>query len=76
MKISKTQQDIIDKMTNGWELGLSMGLSGGFWIQQGGLGKGGTSQTVSRGTIRALLNKKLVVFDKWDYPARRLILAP
>ena len=41
MKLSPRQQDILLKMANGWELGFSLGLRERFWIQEGGLHKGG-----------------------------------
>lgn len=45
-----------------WELGYGDGSRGDgrFWVQQGGLCKGGKTKTVRTGTVRALEKRKLV----------------
>ena len=61
MKLPKTQIDILDKMDNGWELGLATGYKGSrAWLQKGGLGYGGDSQKVHRNTLFSLEAKGLI----------------
>ena len=65
-KLSKAQQDVIDKMRDGWQLGRNTSISYATpcWIQEGGIGYGGKTQNVSRSTFRALWNKGLIKRDK------------
>lgn len=62
MKLNAKQQDILDKMADGWELGFHVGGFSPGWhsIQQGGLGRGGKSYHVNAGTVGALVNRGLV----------------
>ena len=54
--------EILERMRNGWELGLSScGMHSRAWIQKGGLGRGGESATVSRYALRRLRQKGLIV---------------
>lgn len=41
MRLGKQQRKILELMTQDWQLGLSLGLHPHYWIQKGGLGKGG-----------------------------------
>ena len=75
MKLSKTQQNIIDKTNNGWALGTSqMVRSNRSWLQKGGLGRGGDTEDVSIATIRALLKKELLK-SKYGFPKIEYFLA-
>lgn len=70
MKLSRVQQDVIDKMRNGWELGCySMS---GCRLQKGGLGKGGETQIVSHSTVHSLYKKGLIQ-QIYGFPATRYI---
>ena len=60
MKLSTTQQRILDLMSNGWELGENLGCNYYGRIQKGGLGKGGEVITVSFSTISALEKRGLI----------------
>ena len=42
--IGKRQQEILQLMLDGWELGQSLNLHSSFWLQKGGLGKGGEAK--------------------------------
>lgn len=53
-KLTPIQQEVIDLINQGWELGSSVSLDGRCWIQKGGLGKGGETKTVSSSTVRTL----------------------
>lgn len=55
--------EVIDSIRHGeWELGYGDGSRGDgrYWIQRGGLGRGGESRTVSITTIKALEKRHLI----------------
>ena len=60
LKLSKTQQEIVQLMKNGWELGIHHAYFSDSWIQKDGLGKGGESKNVSITTIWALEKKGVI----------------
>ncbi len=60
MKLSKPQQNIIDKMANGWELGWSHSFLVRCWLQKGGIGAGGQSEDVSDRSVSALFKQGLI----------------
>jgi hypothetical protein len=74
MKLSKTQQEIVDRLNNGWELGAMSDMSGRCWIQKPGLGRGGESHNVSSATIHALVKKGVLVYGEYKYPWREIHL--
>jgi hypothetical protein len=51
---------VLHLMANGWELGKSAGQYGSTWIQQGGIGKGGLSETVGDIARDELLRRELI----------------
>ena len=53
-KLTANQQEVIDLIKQGWELGSSISINGKCWIQKGGLGRGGESKMVSNSTVRIL----------------------
>lgn len=61
-------------MKDGWQLGESMSFFRGMgqrsWLQQGGCGRGGTSENISSATLYALLHKKQIKKDKEGFPLR------
>ena len=73
MKLSKTQQEVINKMKDGWELGrTTMGLySPRCWLQKGGLGKGGPTIDVSWATVKALHFHHQLISQIEDFPTIR-----
>lgn len=75
MKLSKTQQDVVDLMKNGWELGSTMTFEGGCWLQENGCGRGGNTERVSNSTVHALLNKGIICEKKAKFPLRTYKLA-
>jgi hypothetical protein len=76
MKLSKTQQDIIDLLVDGWEMGWSRTLDGGVWIQKGGAGRGGESRKVNINTAKALLKMGQIRCVENGYPTARYRLTP
>ena len=75
MKLSETQQHIIDRMKSGWQLGTSMDLRSRSWLQKGGCGRGGESEDVHGNTVHALSDRKLIVVDSEGFPLRTYKLA-
>ncbi len=67
-ELSPKQKEIVDLMRNGWELGSSMSLNGGDWIQKGGLGRGGESKNVNANTSYALYKKGVIIQVKQAFP--------
>ncbi len=52
--LTTIQQEVVDLMKQGWELGTSMGVSPRSWLQKGGLSKGGEAKDVKSSTVRTL----------------------
>jgi len=74
MKLSPAQEEVLNLMANGWELGQSTTYDGRSWLQQGGVGKGGKSKTISANTIHALFKRKLIHSKKYRFPHRTYTL--
>lgn len=75
MKLSKAQQNIIDKLNNGWSLGtMQMMRDTRTRFQKGGLGSGGDTENVSIATVHALLKKGLLI-SKYEFPNTEYFLA-
>lgn len=53
-KLTPTQQEVMDLIGQGWELGSSLTIDGRCYLQKGGLGKGGETKNVSSSTVRTL----------------------
>lgn len=71
MKLSETQQHIIDRMKSGWQLGQSTaGLNRHSWLQKDGCGRGGEAEDVHGNTISALQDRKIIVVDVEGFPLR------
>lgn len=75
VKLTPTQQRVVDLMEQGWELGCSMTIDGKPWIQQGGLGKGGKTEKVSIATLDGLLKKKVIQMAYRRFPTTAYCLA-
>ena len=74
MKLTAKQQDILDKMANGWELGYhAFGPDGWHCIQQGRLGYGGESHSVNANTVQALYRRGLIK-QIYGFPISKYIL--
>lgn len=69
MQLSSKQQLIVDRLNDGWELGVDQTKGGGVWMQKGGLGQGGESDhRISYATFHVLLAKGLIVLTKRGFP--------
>ena len=73
-KLTPIQQEVIDLMKQGWELGSSLDLSGRCWLQKGGLGRGGESKTVTSSTIRTLDYLGFIEVASSKFPTRHWCL--
>jgi len=75
-KLSARQQEVIDLLSNGWELGWGLDIGGTCWIQKGGAGRGGESRKVSIATARALREAGKVVCVENKFPTARYRVSP
>ena len=69
--LSKAQQEVVDLLTDGWDLGVSMSMDGLCWLQRGGIGRGGASKTVSKATVSALCRKGVIRQVSRKFPTAR-----
>jgi hypothetical protein len=74
-KLSKNQQEVIDKMRAGWELGQDMSFQGWAWLQKGGLGKGGESMNVKLNTFHSLRERGIIRCVSQKFPTARYELS-
>ena len=70
--LSKPQAQVIEMMKQGWELGesLSISISSGPRLQEGGIGSGGATCSVASSTVGALLARKLIRRNRDRFPMR------
>lgn len=73
-KLSKTQQQVIDRLKEGWELASSMDMDPVVWLQENGIGKGGVSEKVRWGTLQSLLRLKVIRRSTREYPVTHYVL--
>ncbi len=66
--LSKTQQWVVDQMRAGWELGRDSYLPYRTWMQKGGIGRGGKVATVNRRTFYALWKAGVIEVSKDSLP--------
>jgi len=71
MKVSKVQLDILQKMNEGWELGMGRGYNPSHWLQKNGLGRGGDTQNVKDNSFSSLYKKELIKSTGYNYPSER-----
>lgn len=53
-------EEIVRLMKKGWELGLSTGWSCRYWLQKGGLCRGGESRNCHASTVTSMMRKELI----------------
>ncbi len=62
--------EVLRMMANGWELGLNAYPGGqGYWMQRGGLGRGGPAKGVNSNTASGLLQRGLFTLGE-GFPTR------
>jgi len=75
MRLGKRQKDILIKMSNGWELGITLTIHGGLWMQKGGLGRGGEAiRNISSDSVWSLYNKHLIKIAYRHFPTQGFVL--
>jgi hypothetical protein len=74
MKLSEKQQQVIDLMQDGWQLGMDNFNNGRTWLQKNGIGHGGDCIDVRRNTVESL-EKKGLIKAKWGFPTSIFSLA-
>lgn len=62
-KLSKSQLELLKLMADGWELGKDATGSSGWWMQKGGLGRGGEAKNVHLTTAHNSYKKGLIKRD-------------
>ena len=72
--LTTAQQHVVDRMRVGWSLGLTMTLTGGYWLQQGGLGRGGATESVHANTAHALRTKGVIQSVRRVFPVEEFQL--
>ena len=76
-KLTPAQQHVVDRMREGWSLGVDVTFGGGAWMQKGGLGRGGPAEHHIRwGTVHALQAKGIVKSLGYKFPTTEYVLAP
>ena len=73
--LTPAQQHIVERLRNGWVLGLEMTLAGGYWLQQGGLGRGGATESVHANTAHALYKRGVIRSIRRVFPVEEFQLA-
>jgi uncharacterized protein YjhX (UPF0386 family) len=68
MKLSKRQQEVVDLLSDGWEIGFSNTFNGSVWIQKGGVGRGGETRNVHTATVFALLDRGIIMCVRSGFP--------
>lgn len=76
-KLSKVQQEIVDLMKEGWELGVSLSFSGNYScrVQKDGLGNGGATKYFSVSTFKALENKGILKIKSNEFRNKKYALS-
>jgi len=74
VKVSEAQARVIARILEGWELGYSK-TQNKYWLQQRGIGRGGSTEKVAKATGRHLQKMKVVVRVEPNFPAERYRLA-
>ena len=72
--LTPAQQHVVDRMRAGWSLGLTMTLTGGYWLQEGGLGRGGKAEDVRANTAHALYTRDVIQSKRRGFPVEEFQL--
>lgn len=70
-KMTRLQANVIEALKNGWELGKTHGINRRWWIQQGGLGRGGKSFDIHANIIEGLKKRGLIEEKEFGFPISR-----
>lgn len=68
MKLTKPQEEVLNLMSEGWDLCVSNSIEARKWLQKNGCGKGGETKIVSKSVFNILINKKLIFNPEYSFP--------
>lgn len=76
-KLTQAQEKVISRLNDGWELGWSQTMASrrAVWLQKGGVGRGGESETVSVATATILLREGVIECERREFPVTKYRLA-
>ena len=72
--LTPAQQHVVDRMRAGWALGRRRTLTSRSWLQQGGLGRGGTTEPVHHKTMQALCARGVIQLTQQVFPVEEFAL--
>lgn len=74
--LTPKQREVVDRLREGWELGVSKSLDARqrIWIQKNGVGRGGESVDLRPSTFEALKSAGLLAPSKSTYPTYAYVL--
>ncbi len=70
IKLSKNQQEVVNRIKEGWALCVSNSFNRRVWLQKDGCGRGGDTEPVHGSTFYALYKRELVELKKDGYPTQ------
>lgn len=78
IKLTKLRAQILNRMRDGWEMGMApkLRLGTSYWIQRNGVGRGGETQRFNSSTFEYFLSNKLIELKAKRYPTSIYQLAP
>jgi len=68
-KPSKAQALVLQRLADGWALGIAGGLNSRVWMQKDGLGRGGETANVSVATFTVLRERGLITKIRDGFPS-------
>ena len=73
--LTTAQQHVVERMRSGWALSLTITLTGHYWLQQGGPGRGGATEPVHANTAYALHKRGVIQSMRRAFPVEEFTLA-
>ena len=72
--LSPAQQHVVARLRSGWALGLTLTFTSRYWLQQGGLGRGGATEPVHANTAHALYTRGVIQSVRRAFPVEEFQL--
>lgn len=72
--LTTAQQHVVERMRSGWALSLTITLTGHYWLQQGGPGRGGATEPVHANTANALHKRGVIQPMRHAFPVEEFTL--
>ena len=73
--LSPAQQHVVERLRSGWALSLTLTPTGHYWLPQGGLGRGGATESVHTNTAYALRIRGVIQSIRRAFPVEEFQLA-